>query len=147
MIGRFNELTTSKKGHKKWNDKDAVFRVGIGESADKRKDAFRVMKNGDVVVNGTLTVTGVVTATGGVKEGGKRQLAEADAEETILAKIAALEAESSKAKEEASKAKEEASKAKEEASLIKEKLLELDAKVAQLLASGGDVIPTSRTCT
>ena len=139
VIGRFNELPkeTPKDRKKKWYGGDAVFRVGIGESPTERKDAFRVMKNGDVVVNGTLTVTGVVTATGGVKEGGKRQLAEAGAEETILAKIAALEAESSKAKEEASKAKEEASKAKEEASLIKEKLLELDAKVAQLLASGG----------
>ena len=72
MIGRFNELTTNKKGHK-WNGKDAIFRVGIGESADKRKDAFRVMKNGDVVVNGTLTVTGVVTATGGVEKAGKRR--------------------------------------------------------------------------
>ena len=67
-------------------------------------------------------MTGVVTATGGVKEDGKRRLADAGVEETLLAKIAALEAESSQAKE--------------EASLVKEKLLELEAKVAQLLASG-----------
>ena len=74
------------------------------------------------MVNGDLTVTGVVTAAGGVKEDGKRRLADAGVEETLLAKIAALEAESSQAKE--------------EASLVKEKLLELEAKVAQLLASG-----------
>ena len=120
MIGRFNELSTSNKGHKKWNHKDAVFRVGIGTSSDKRKDAFRVMKNGNVVVNGDLTVNGfvthLVTAGGDVMNpDGKRRLADAGVEETLLAKIAALEAESAQAKE---------------------KLLELEAKVAQILASG-----------
>ena len=46
---------------------------------------------------------------------GKRRLADAGVEETLLAKIAALEAESAQAQE---------------------KLLELEAKVAQILASG-----------
>ena len=106
--------------HTKWNHKDAVFRVGIGTSAEDRKDAFRVMKNGNVVVNGDLTVNGfvthLVTAGGDVMNpDGKRRLADAGVEETLLAKIAALEAESAQAQE---------------------KLLELEAKVAQILASG-----------
>ena len=116
VIGRFNELSTSNKGHKEWNIQDAVFRVGVGTSAKDRKDAFRVMKNGAVVVNGDLAVTGVVYAADVVNAAGRR-LAEAGAEETLLAKIAALEEKVAQL-------------------LAKEQRVdELEAKVAQLLAS------------
>ena len=47
-IGRFNEVPESDD--EAWRDADAVFRVGIGSSADDRQYAFRVMKGGQVKV-------------------------------------------------------------------------------------------------
>ena len=90
----------------------AVFRVGVGSSAEERRDAFRVMKTGHVYVNGeeVATVpmlTGIIGTNGRLGDGANRRLDDASAAHSDLeakleaanskidaanAKIAALEA-------------------------------------------------------
>ena len=90
----------------------AVFRVGVGSSSEKRRDALRVMKTGHVFVNGeeVATVpmlTGIIGTNGRLGDGATRRLDDASASHPDLeakleaanskidaanAKIAALEA-------------------------------------------------------
>jgi len=54
-IGQYNEVSVSPDGGFTWQEADSVFRVGIGSSTNAPKDAFRILKSGDVLVRDDIT--------------------------------------------------------------------------------------------